>query len=100
MCNETVRIGSRSLRYVPDQYNAQEICDKAIVEDSWSLVHVKTQDICKKVVEKDSYTLRHVPGHLKTKKICEGAFEEKPWALRIELHSLAYVLDQYKTQEM
>ena len=44
--------------------------------------------------------LRHVPGHLKTKKMCEGAIEEEPWGLCIELHSLAYVLDQYKTQEM
>ena len=43
------------LRYVPDQYKIQQMCDKAILENSETLKPVpycyKNQEMCNKAVE-------------------------------------------------
>ena len=47
-------------RYVPDQYKTQ-ICDKAILENGWTLKSVpdcyKNQEMCNKAVEKYPHAL-------------------------------------------
>ena len=44
------------LRYVPDQYKTQQICEKAILENGGTLKSVpdcyKNQEICNKAVDK------------------------------------------------
>ena len=43
------------LRYVPDQYNTQQMCDKAIPKNSGTLKFVhdgyKNQEMCNKAVD-------------------------------------------------
>ena len=46
------------LKYVPDQYKTQEMCERAIKDDPWALEfvpdHFKTQEMCDKAVSKDT----------------------------------------------
>ena len=73
------------------------MCNKAIVQDPWSLLHVpdylKTQEMCERAAEKDPYTLKHVPDDLKMKEMCEDAVDAYPWALE-------FVPMELITQEM
>ena len=52
------------LRYVSDQYNIQQMCDKAILENGETLKSVpdcyKKQEICNKVVDNYSRILEFV----------------------------------------
>ena len=45
MCKHAVKILPFVIRYVPDRYKAQQICDKAIVENGGTLEPVL--DCCK-----------------------------------------------------
>ena len=46
MCNETLHIEARLLAYIPDHFKTQEVYDKAVA--------------------RNPYTLRFIPDHLKT----------------------------------
>ena len=65
MCDEAVRIGLWSLRYVPDHLKTQEMCNLAIKLDPCTLVCVpdqyKTQEMWNKVVRMDVWLLNYVP---------------------------------------
>ena len=61
MCKHAGRILPYLLRYVPDQYKTQQICDKAILENGGTLKSVS-----------DSY---------KNKKMCNKAVNNYPHAL-------------------
>ena len=55
---------------ISDNFKTQEVCDKEVEKDQWSLVevtdHFKTQEMCNKAVEKDPCSLSEVPDHFKT----------------------------------
>ena len=65
VCDEAVRIGPWSLRYVPDHLKTQEMCNEAIKLDPCTLACVldqyKTQEMCNKVVRMDLWLLNYVP---------------------------------------
>ena len=56
-----------------DHFKTQEMCNKEVEKDPWSLVyvpnHLKTQEMCNKAVEKDPLLLIEVPDHLKAQKM-------------------------------
>ena len=60
MCKHAVKKLPYLLRYVSDQYETQQICDKAILENGETLEYIlgcfKSQVICIKAV--DNYSLR------------------------------------------
>ena len=62
-----------SLKYVPDMF--------------------KTQDMCNDAVSKDPEMLEYVPDQFKTQEMCNEAVSKKPYLLE-------YVLDKFKTQNM
>ena len=53
------------LRYVPDQYKTEQMCDKAILENAGTLKYVldcyKIQEICNKAFENYPHALEFVP---------------------------------------
>ena len=53
------------IRYVPDQYKTQQMCDKAILENGGTLKSVldcyKNQQMCDKSVENYFHALEFVP---------------------------------------
>ena len=55
---------------ISDNFKTQEVCDKEVEKDQWSLVevpdHFKTQEMCNKAVEKDPCSLSEVPDHFET----------------------------------
>ena len=58
------------INMILDHFKTQDMCNKAIDKDLWSLAevpeHFKTQEMCNKAVEKDPYSLAEVPDHFKT----------------------------------
>ena len=52
-------------RRISDNFKTQEMCDKAVEKDPWSLAegpdNFKTQEMCNKAVEKDLCSLMNVP---------------------------------------
>ena len=60
------------LRYVPDQYKAEQMCDKAILGNIETLESVpdcqKNQEICNKAVANYPYALEFDPECYKTQK--------------------------------
>ena len=71
------------IRYVPDQYKTQQMCDKAILENAEKLKSVpdyyKNQELCSKAVDNYPYALEFVPECYKTQK----KKKEKPIKLLI-----------------
>ena len=65
------------LRYVFDQYKTQQICDKAILENSGTLKSVpdcyKNQETCNKAVENYPHALEFVRKCYNTQKIFDKA---------------------------
>ena len=61
------------MRYVPDYFRTQEMCERAVEKGSWSLVHVsdqyKTQEMCNKAVKKYPWLLEYVPNNFKKPKM-------------------------------
>ena len=51
MCKKTVEVKWWTLRYVPDQYKTQEICNKAIAEDPWFFLSVPDSFVTQKKVK-------------------------------------------------
>ena len=87
---------SQRLQDIPDHFETQEMSNKAVKEDHFSL-HVpdqyKMQEMCEKTVEKNSWGLDDVPDRLKTQGMCNEAVRREPCALD-------YVPDCLRTQEM
>ena len=59
MCKHSVKKFLYLLRYVPDEYKTQQMCDKAILENVGPLKSVpdcyKNQEICNKAVDNYSH---------------------------------------------
>ena len=55
MCTNAVKKFPFVIRYVPDQYKTQEMCDKVIIENYRTLKYVpdyyNNQNVCDKVVD-------------------------------------------------
>ena len=85
------------IKKVPDQYKAQEMCNKAASMDSLLLRFVpdrfKTQKMCIKAAEVDLSFLQLVLDHFKTEEMCNKAAYNFPWML-------GDVPDLLKTREM
>ena len=77
------------LKFVPDQFKTQEMCEKAVRRHS-GREEFKTP--CGLLLPMPSI-LFFIPDHLKTQEMCEKAVEKNPW-------ELDYVPDHFKTQEM
>ena len=58
------------LRYVPDQYKTQQMCDKVILENGGTLKSdcYKNQEMCNKAINDYSHALEFVPECYKTQK--------------------------------
>ena len=61
MCKHTVKKLPFVTRYVPDRYKTQQMCNKAILENSWTLKSVldcyKNQQMCDKAVDNYPHAL-------------------------------------------
>ena len=73
------------------------MCERAVEEkSSYNLKFVPdnfiTQKMCEKVVEKEPWALRFVPDHLTTQEMCDKLFWE-------DTFSLQYVPDWFVTQQ-
>ena len=66
MCNEAVEAYPCILKFVPDKYKTQMMCEKSF-EKPWLLLleyapdYFKTQEACDKVVRDDASSLQFVP---------------------------------------
>ena len=74
MCKHAVKKLPYLLRYVPDQYNTQQICNKAILENGRNSRKVvpdcyKNQEICNQVVDNYSHALEFLTECFMTQKM-------------------------------
>ena len=76
MCKHAVEKLPYLLRYVPDQYKTQQMCDKVNLENGETLKSVpycyKNQEMCNKAVENYPHELEFVPECYKTQKMCDS----------------------------
>ena len=82
-------------REIPDNLKTQEMCNKTMRIEPYSLAFVsdcfKTQEMYDKIIEIDPFILSHVSDHLKTQEMCIRAVEAG-------LGLLEYVPDWFVTQ--
>ena len=85
------------IRYVPDQYKTQQMCDKAILENGGTLESVpecyKNQRIHDKAVDNYPHALKFVPDSYITQKMCDKGISTHPSTIK-------FVPECHKTQEM
>ena len=81
----------RLLKFVPDHYKCQGMCEKAVGDGPCH--QFKTQETFEKAVEKYPRLLEHASDHFKTQKMREKAVEDGSWNLK-------HVCNHFKTQEM
>ena len=98
MYEKAVEADPQYLRYVPDKFKTQEMCNRAVENNPyWCFEYVpdkfKTQEMCLKAVNEWSYYLIYVSDKFKTQEMCLKAVDQCPGCL-------GYVPDQFKTQEM
>ena len=97
MCKHAVKRLPYLLRYVPDKYKTEQMCDEAILENGGTLKYVpdcyKNQEMCNKVVENYPYTLEYFPECYKTKEMCRRAVRRCFFVSNV-------IPDKYKTQEI
>ena len=70
---------------ISDNFKTQDMCNKAVEKDPWSLVEVpnnfKTHKMCNKAVKKDLCPLMNVPDCFLKKDICIEAVGKYPFLL-------------------
>ena len=98
MCKHAVKKLPFVIRYVPDQYKTQKMCNKAILENGRTLESVpdryKTQEMCDKAVDNYADAFALIAIRL---KICVI----KPSILiLLQSFSNSFVPECHKTQEM
>ena len=68
---------------IPMQFKTQEICDKEVSVDPWSLWGVPeqyiTQEICNEAIRHDPAVLFLVPDCFKTQELCINALKARIW---------------------
>ena len=74
------------LRYVPDKYKTQKMCDKPILEKGGTLKYIpdcyKNQNMCNKAVENYPPALEFVPECYKTQKMCDKTVDIYPYTIK------------------
>ena len=83
------------IRYVPNQYKIQQICDKTILENGWKLIFpdsYKNQKMCNKAVDNYPHALEFVP---------ECFMAQEIWDKAVNTHSstIEFIPECYKTQK-
>ena len=72
MCKHAVKKLPYLLRYVPDQYKTQKICNKAFLENGGTLNPIadcyRNQEMCNKAVDNYPHLLGFVPKCYTTQK--------------------------------
>ena len=95
MCDKAVSENDGTLKFVPDCYKNQEICNKAV--DNFALEFVPgfymTQEMCNKIANTHYSTMKFVPECYKTQEMSYKAFNKC-------FLSFFHIPDRYKTQEM
>ena len=83
------------IREIPDNLKAQEMCNKAMCIELFSLGfvpdHLKTREMCDKAVKIDSFILWYIPDNLEMRGMCTRVFEAG-------LVLLEYVSDWFVTR--
>ena len=84
------------IRYVPDQYKAQQMCGKAILENGETLMPVlycyKNQQMCDKAADTYPHALYILSECYKTHNMCNKAADT-------HTSTIQFVPECYKTQE-
>ena len=82
MCKHVAKKLPYPLRFVPDQYKTQQMCDRTILENGVILKSVpdcyKNQDVCYKAVDNYPHALELFPECFMTQKICDKAVNTYP----------------------
>ena len=82
MCKNAVKKLSYLLRYVPDQYKTQQMCDEAILENDGTFnsfpYSYKSQEMCIKATENYFPELEFVPEFYKAQKLCDKPVNTYP----------------------
>ena len=93
ICKDAVKKLPYLLRYVPDQYENQQMCDKPVLENGGALKCVsdcyKKQEICNKAVDNYPHALEFVPDWFKTQNMCDKA-------VYTHLSTIRFVAECYK----
>ena len=97
MCDKTIPEIGGTLRYVPDCYKDQEMCNEAVANYPHALEFAfecyKTQKMCDKAVDTYLSTIKFVPECYKPQEMCHRAVHRCFFVF----HSIP---DKYKTQEI
>ena len=74
MCEHAVKKLPYLLRYVPDQYKIQQMCDKVILENDGTLKILTATKIKKCVIKQfiDVFLFDSIPDQNKTQEICDS----------------------------
>ena len=104
ICKHVVKKLPFVIRYVSDQYNTQQMCDKAILENGGTESVpdcYKNQQMCDKVVDNYPHTLKFVPGSYVTRKMCDeavntyGSIQFVPDCYRLEKCVIKLLIDVF-----
>ena len=71
MCDEAVNTCHSTMKFVPDCYKTQEMCDEAVSEDPFMLDKYKTQIMCDETADDSLATLKFIPDWFATSKMLE-----------------------------
>lgn len=86
MCIKAVEEDPSNLRYVPDRFKIQEMCDATVTRNLYTFRFIsgqyKTQGMYIKVVCMYPCLFEFVPDHLKTQEICDKAVRQGPFSLQ------------------
>ena len=85
---------------VPDSFKTQEVCDKALDVDPWSLYNVpdqfKTQEMYDKAVKDDPSSLQFVPDWFVTQQKIHAWYDDDYW---YDNHEMIEWYDSYKKRK-
>ena len=70
------------LKYIPDHFVTQEMCNEAVQSEPWALRFVpdqyKTQEMCNEAVQSELLMLEFVPDQYKAQEMCNEAVQSEP----------------------
>ena len=80
MCNKSFSSYPSTIKYVPDQFKTQEICDKAVDKCYFVFNFVsdqfKTEKMCNEVVSNDLFKLKYCHDRHKIQNTCDKAVDD------------------------
>jgi hypothetical protein len=94
---EPICLWLNNLKYIPEKYLTQELCELAVKQDGLTLndipEYLKTPEIYELAVQQNGLSITYIPKELRTKELCELAVKQDGYALN-------YVPEKYLTQEL